>query len=593
MRILSNRLGRLIASLAFGLFLVSSVVFALVQTTQIARAAGPTCTVNSSGVGVDYATIQAAINDTGCTTINVTTVGTHTENLTINRSLTLNGAGKTSTIIDGNGTDRVVTIDGAGIIVRINDLRITNGDATGAATSFRNGGGILVTNNATLRGTNLQIDRNLASSTNTGFGGGVAINTASVYLTSTMIYSNTADQRSGVLTGNGRGGGMYVNNAVLHLINSQVLTNLAAFRATSGETASGGGLHVAASSQVYLSNNTWQGNIARGRNSDVCDLINCTGGLDEEGGGAVSVAFPTGTADITISKDTFIGNIANDVSPAAGNNSGRGGAISLHTTNTGGQITATLTAVTMTQNIAATESNGVSEEGRGGAIFARHTGITVKRANIYNNQATASGNGSGGGFYTREPLVNNSVEIINSVLAGNLASGNGEGAQIYINHVSSPANNVSKIVHSTLADDTLNPKEALFYHSTDASDTLAITNTIVASHAVGIQNVNVTGKGTARYILFFGNGDDHPSPGTVAFPDMTGWVTGVDPLFVNPAGNDYHIQSTSPAKDAGVDAGVTDDVDGDTRPQGVGFDIGADEYTDVIPQNVFLPLLLK
>jgi hypothetical protein len=50
----------------------------------------------------------------------------------------------------------------------------------------------------------------------------------------------------------------------------------------------------------------------------------------------------------------------------------------------------------------------------------------------------------------------------------------------------------------------------------------------------------------------------------------------VDPLFVNQAGADYHIRSGSPAIDAGEQAPVTADVDG--QPRFSLPDIGADEY---------------
>jgi len=40
----------------------------------------------------------------------------------------------------------------------------------------------------------------------------------------------------------------------------------------------------------------------------------------------------------------------------------------------------------------------------------------------------------------------------------------------------------------------------------------------------------------------------------------------------------YHLRPGSAAIDAGVDAGVTTDIDGDVRPQGAAPDIGADEY---------------
>jgi hypothetical protein len=54
---------------------------------------------------------------------------------------------------------------------------------------------------------------------------------------------------------------------------------------------------------------------------------------------------------------------------------------------------------------------------------------------------------------------------------------------------------------------------------------------------------------------------------------------------VNPLAGDpnldvaYHLQAGSAAIDAGVDAGVTTDIDGEARPWGMGYDIGADEYT--------------
>ncbi len=59
-----------------------------------------------------------------------------------------------------------------------------------------------------------------------------------------------------------------------------------------------------------------------------------------------------------------------------------------------------------------------------------------------------------------------------------------------------------------------------------------------------------------------------------------------DPLFVDSGSGDYHLQNGSPCIDAGVDpvpdyigAGYTDfDFDGDARPYGAAWDIGADEW---------------
>ncbi|MCX6081292.1 MAG: DUF1565 domain-containing protein [Chloroflexi bacterium] len=50
-----------------------------------------------------------------------------------------------------------------------------------------------------------------------------------------------------------------------------------------------------------------------------------------------------------------------------------------------------------------------------------------------------------------------------------------------------------------------------------------------------------------------------------------------DPQFINPAEDDFHLNMTSPAIDAGADQDINTDIDGINRPQGRGFDIGAYE----------------
>jgi hypothetical protein len=58
-------------------------------------------------------------------------------------------------------------------------------------------------------------------------------------------------------------------------------------------------------------------------------------------------------------------------------------------------------------------------------------------------------------------------------------------------------------------------------------------------------------------------------------------------LFVDPAGDDYHLRSDSPARDAGLTlVDVTEDLEGTPRPGGTASDIGAYEIAAAAPGPV-------
>jgi|GEM_PF-4180155 len=69
-------------------------------------------------------------------------------------------------------------------------------------------------------------------------------------------------------------------------------------------------------------------------------------------------------------------------------------------------------------------------------------------------------------------------------------------------------------------------------------------------------------------------------------------VTG-DPAFANPSEGDYHIRFVSAARDTGADVNVTEDIDGDFRPAGKGYDIGADEFAGSAMQPALIHYLLQ
>ncbi len=74
----------------------------------------------------------------------------------------------------------------------------------------------------------------------------------------------------------------------------------------------------------------------------------------------------------------------------------------------------------------------------------------------------------------------------------------------------------------------------------------------------------------------------YDSGGTIDPADFPDDLVNLNPMFFDPAGDDYHILGSSPAIDAGMNAGVTSDLEGNLRPQGIGFDIGAYEFTPAL-----------
>lgn len=91
---------------------------------------------------------------------------------------------------------------------------------------------------------------------------------------------------------------------------------------------------------------------------------------------------------------------------------------------------------------------------------------------------------------------------------------------------------------------------------------LRVTSSIIWQPSCAVGAADAAGPCTFQSSIV-SNG---PAPG----------ITNVDPRFVDPASRDYHLQPSSPAKDA-VDQGPATDFERDPRPRGAGFDLGADE----------------
>ncbi|HHN93417.1 MAG TPA: DUF11 domain-containing protein, partial [Anaerolineae bacterium] len=124
-----------------------------------------------------------------------------------------------------------------------------------------------------------------------------------------------------------------------------------------------------------------------------------------------------------------------------------------------------------------------------------------------------------------------------------------------------------RLRHDTFADNTGDGVTIA-----DSGSTANFTNTIFSNHTTCVNG----GSGTTVYLLytlFDGCTTETTGAGTITVNHP---VHG-DPDFLDAAQGDYHIGASSAALDAGLDAGLTDDVDNDSRPKGVSYDLGADE----------------
>lgn len=193
--------------------------------------------------------------------------------------------------------------------------------------------------------------------------------------------------------------------------------------------------------------------------------------------------------------------------------------------------------------------------GNGGGLLAGNT-LALTGTQFIGNAAGTDG----GGLYLNTDTAN-TKQVVNALFARNRAAGN--GAAIFVN--AAPFN----LIHTTIVSPTApsGGTQAVYV----LSGTAYVTNTLIASHTVGIQQAG--GTVTEWNTLYAGVGA--PRVGAVA---TSGSLTGTA-AFVNPAADDYHLMATSAAVDAGTPPipNVTTDFDGDDRPQQGGYDIGYDE----------------
>ena len=203
---------------------------------------------------------------------------------------------------------------------------------------------------------------------------------------------------------------------------------------------------------------------------------------------------------------------------------------------------------------------------RGGGLYSYYdSGSLVEANEVISNTASLKG----GGVALYITVGDAQPQVINNVIARNEAAVYGGGfyaaSDWHVSYVT--------FTHNTLVDNG----EGVV---AGRNMTITMVNNILVSHTIGISLEDSSGHVFPDYTLFWANSNDgirgtHPVDGA--------------PAFVDPGSDDYHLGPGSAAIDAGVDAGVTTDIDGDPRPLGSAPDIGADEFV----ARVYLPLVVK
>ena len=431
------------------------------------------------------------------------------------------------TEIDAKGEGRAFYITG-NISPTIEGFYITGGNASGLGGSEWGdaGGGVYISKaTATIRNNN--IFNNIAS-----VGGGIYLDHSNSTINNNVIFNNTANQD---------GGGLLIYYGNPTIADNTINENYAKFN--------GGGLDLHYTSAVIVNNDItendtgWGGGLAVYFSSAIIKNNNILNNkADREGAGIFVCRCSPEIIKNTIKNNTIYSTYGYS-----------GGGIEIE--YGGGKI----------------DGNIISENSAyvAGGIELDHSSPIISNNVIINNMASSSGGGIR--MYVCSPTLKNNI------IADNQAS-TGSGLDII---GSSP-----NLLHNTIARNDGNNG---IYISKVCSlySNVKLINTILVGHKIGIYVTS--GNEATLEATLWGTGDwaneaDYAGDGSIDTGLYNYWT---DPMFLNPDAGDYHISEGSGARDNGIDAGVDTDIDGESRPYGKGYDIGADEWMPPLCEGDF------
>ena len=305
--------------------------------------------------------------------------------LDILEDLTITGAGRNKTFVDGNQIDRVFQVRPGVDKAVFDGLTIQNGLTSGNGAGIFNEGSRLVLTGSAVR---FNIVRNDST---TAQGGGIAnVDDGSVILRGSRVAGNMA---TGM--GSGLGGGIHSEGGLIKIIGSSVSNNAA--RGWSG--GRGGGIYGSQATIKLLNKSKVNYNLAVGDN-------NTTG----NGGGIYNIDGPVTIRNSAVSHNLIPGEY-----------SGYGGGV--YTTQ--GQLK--IIGSRIKDNSITGANNGT-----GGGVYSLLNSLClIRNSAITGNTAGSTSRNSGGGIYNS---VNDLVKILNSRISGNMAlstENNSNGGGLY------------------------------------------------------------------------------------------------------------------------------------------------------------------
>ena len=440
--------------------------------------------------------------------------------LVVSDDVAITGTGQTSTIIDGNATDRVFWIQSE-VVADISGVTIQNGYAYLGGGGIYNGFGDLTLANSTVSG-------NYAY-----YSAGGIDSSGDLTLTNSTVSGNSTV---------GYGGGIYTGENDLTLTNSTIVDNYAA--------TGGGGIFILRG-YLTLTSSAVSGNTGGGiRNVDgFATLTSSTvsGNTGVHGGGIFNWG-----GYLTLTNSTVSGNDART-----------GGGIR----NRGRGTTTILTNTTVTENTAEKDGGGIR-------ISGGYLGLT---------NSTVSGNAAyneGGGIHmTAHLYYDSTVTVTNSTVSGNTAGVRGGGIANVGRFSPRPHGATFAFTNSTVSGNIASSYGGGIHNSSPWISQTTLTNMIVADNSAPTDaNCNGDDATSLGYNLA-----DDASCGFFATGDLVVADAMLGPLQDNGGPTETHaLLAGSPAIDAGSPGCPPPATDqrGVLRPQGAGCDIGAFEAFD-------------